>query len=158
TSPARRGTPRRRGGAGRRSRPRSRTPAPARSRSCRRCGRSGDRDLGCRGRRRPWRPRSGADPTAARGAASARRIVGRRAARLYLAPFLTSGSPKSLSEERSQKIKAIQEHIWNKYVEGEHVDFDETAALAELEAFHRDTPVAQAPDTYYLGILYFEMA
>jgi len=56
------------------------------------------------------------------------------------------------------KIKAIQEHIWNKYVEGAHDEFDENEALRELESFHRAHGAAAAPDTYYLGILYFEMA
>jgi formylglycine-generating enzyme required for sulfatase activity len=56
------------------------------------------------------------------------------------------------------KIKAIQEHIWNKYVEGAHDEFDEAEALRELETFHRTRSPAAAPDTYYLGILYFEMA
>jgi formylglycine-generating enzyme required for sulfatase activity len=56
------------------------------------------------------------------------------------------------------KIKAIQEHIWNKYVEGAHDDFDEAEALRTLEAHHRAHSSGAAPDTYYLGILYFEMA
>lgn len=56
------------------------------------------------------------------------------------------------------KIKAIQEHIWNKYVEGAHDEFDEEEALRELEDFHRKHSEKDAPDTYYLGILYFEMA
>lgn len=57
-----------------------------------------------------------------------------------------------------EEIKAIQEHIWNKYVEGAHDEFDEEAALKTLEEFHRSRSAASAPDTYYLGILYFEMA
>jgi formylglycine-generating enzyme required for sulfatase activity len=57
-----------------------------------------------------------------------------------------------------EKIKAVQEHIWNKYVERSHDEFDEEAALAELEQFHRSRSTAAAPDTYYLGILYFELA
>lgn len=56
------------------------------------------------------------------------------------------------------KIKAIQEHIWSKYVEGAHDDFDEAEALKTLEEHHRTHSAAAAPDTYYLGILYFEMA
>lgn len=57
-----------------------------------------------------------------------------------------------------EKIKAIQEHIWNKYVEGAHDDFDEAEALRTLEDYHRSHSHGAAPDTYYLGILYFEMA
>jgi formylglycine-generating enzyme required for sulfatase activity len=60
-----------------------------------------------------------------------------------------------LSED---KIKAIQEHIWNKYVEGAHDEFDETEALKALEEHHAAHSASTAPDTYYLGILYFEMA
>jgi formylglycine-generating enzyme required for sulfatase activity len=56
------------------------------------------------------------------------------------------------------KIKAIQEHIWSKYVEGAHDEFDEEDALRTLEDHHRSRALAAAPDTYYLGILYFEMA
>jgi formylglycine-generating enzyme required for sulfatase activity len=56
------------------------------------------------------------------------------------------------------EIKAIQEHIWKKYVEGAHDDFDEEEALRKLAEFHRTHSAAAAPDTYYLGILYFEMA
>jgi formylglycine-generating enzyme required for sulfatase activity len=63
--------------------------------------------------------------------------------------------PGDLSDEN---IKAIQEHIWNKYVEGTHDEFDEAAALETLAEFHRTHSPAVAPDTYYLGILYFEMA
>jgi formylglycine-generating enzyme required for sulfatase activity len=55
-------------------------------------------------------------------------------------------------------MKAIQEHIWNKYVEGAHDEFDEEQALDELTGFHRTHSVTVAPDTYYLGILLFEMA
>src|SRR5262245_51698618 len=57
-----------------------------------------------------------------------------------------------------ENIKAVQEHIWNKYVEGTHDEFDEAAALKTLAEFHRTHSPAVAPDTYYLGILYFEMA
>lgn len=56
------------------------------------------------------------------------------------------------------KIKVIQEHIWNKYVEGAHDEFDEEGSLRTLEEHHRSHGAAAAPDTYYLGILYFEMA
>lgn len=56
------------------------------------------------------------------------------------------------------KIKVIQEHIWNKYVEGAHDEFDEEEALRTLEEHHRSHGSGAAPDTYYLGILYFEMA
>ncbi len=56
-------------------------------------------------------------------------------------------------------IQRIQEFIWNKYVEGSHTaEMDERDALRTLEEFHRTKPASVAPETYYLGILYFELA
>lgn len=58
------------------------------------------------------------------------------------------------------QIKTIREYVFEKFVDGSHPSssIDESAALSVLEAHHRKVPIAQDGDTYYLGILYFELA
>ncbi len=58
------------------------------------------------------------------------------------------------------QIKAIRDHIWTKYIDFGHVDddVDEAQALSTLEEYHRTHAVAVDGETYYLGILYFELA
>jgi len=58
-----------------------------------------------------------------------------------------------------EKIKAIREYVWAKYIDyASHEDIDDAEAVAALEEYHRSHPVAVDTDTYYLGILYFELA
>lgn len=58
------------------------------------------------------------------------------------------------------EIKRIREYVFEKYVEGTHSgpDLDEAQAIAKLRDYQRATPASQDPETYYLGILYFESA
>lgn len=60
----------------------------------------------------------------------------------------------------NDEIKQIREYVFEKYIEGTHsgAEIDEAAALAQLAAHHRATPIATDGDTYYLGILWFELA
>jgi len=57
-------------------------------------------------------------------------------------------------------IKTIREYIWAKYIDFSHHgdDIDEAKALRELEEYHRAHTVAVDGETYYLGIMYFELA
>ncbi len=59
-----------------------------------------------------------------------------------------------------ESIKAIREYVWAKYIDFSHHgdDMDERAALATLEEYHRSHPIAADGETYYLGILDFELA
>lgn len=58
------------------------------------------------------------------------------------------------------QIKTVREYVFEKFVDGSHPSssIDEKAALGLLEAHHRKVHVSQDPETYYLGILYFELA
>lgn len=60
----------------------------------------------------------------------------------------------------SPEIKRIREYVFEKHIEGKHPasEIDEKAALEKLRAHHRVTPASVDPDTYYLGILFFELA
>ena len=59
-----------------------------------------------------------------------------------------------------EEIKRIREYVFTKYVEGTHAgpEQDEPAALQKLRDHHKAVPVAADGDTYYLGILFFELA
>ena len=59
-----------------------------------------------------------------------------------------------------EEIKKIREYVFEKYIEGTHsgAELNEAAALAKLEAHHRTLPISADGETYYLGILYFELA
>ncbi len=59
-----------------------------------------------------------------------------------------------------ENIKQIREYLWAKYVDYAHHgdDIDEEAALKTLEEYHLAHSVAVDGETYYLGILYFEVA
>ena len=59
-----------------------------------------------------------------------------------------------------ENIKVSREHIWDKYIDFAHHgdDVDEAEALTSLEEYHRAHPVGVDGETYYLGILYFELA
>jgi len=57
-------------------------------------------------------------------------------------------------------IKDIREYIWAKYIDFSHHgdEIDEAKALDTLEAYHRAHTVGVDGETYYLGIMYFELA
>jgi formylglycine-generating enzyme required for sulfatase activity len=58
-----------------------------------------------------------------------------------------------------ENIKVIREYVWAKYIDyASHEDIDDAESLAALEEYHRAHPVAVDGETYYLGILYFELA
>lgn len=58
-----------------------------------------------------------------------------------------------------ENIKAIREYVWAKYIDfSQHEEIDDAEALATLEEYHRAHSVAVDGETYYLGILYFELA
>ncbi len=57
-------------------------------------------------------------------------------------------------------IKDIREYIWAKYIDFSHHgdEIDEVKALNALETYHRAHTVGVDGETYYLGIMYFELA
>ena len=57
-------------------------------------------------------------------------------------------------------IREIREYLWSKYIDFSHHgdDIDEEAALKRFEEYHRTHSIAVDGETYYLGILYFELA
>ncbi len=58
-----------------------------------------------------------------------------------------------------ENIKAIREFVWAKYIDySDHEHIDDAEALAALEEYHCAHTVAVDGETYYLGILYFELA
>jgi formylglycine-generating enzyme required for sulfatase activity len=59
-----------------------------------------------------------------------------------------------------EEIKRIREYVFEKYIEGTHAgpELDDAAALAKLREHHRTHPVSVDGETYYLGILFFELA
>jgi formylglycine-generating enzyme required for sulfatase activity len=58
------------------------------------------------------------------------------------------------------EIKRIREYVFEKYIEGTHSgpELDDGAALAKLREHHRKHPVSVDGETYYMGILFFELA
>lgn len=57
------------------------------------------------------------------------------------------------------RIKFIRDVIWTKYIDFGHADeMEEEEALTALEEYHRTHTVAVDGETYYLGILYFELS
>lgn len=58
-----------------------------------------------------------------------------------------------------ERIKQIREYVWTKYIDNGHADeINEEDALLALQAYHEEHPVSIDGETFYLGILYFELA
>jgi len=57
-------------------------------------------------------------------------------------------------------VARIQAYVWARYVQFEPAPFelDEEVALALLERYYRDRPMAEDSECFYLGILAYELA